>query len=563
MAIEVERLVATLEARLDKYEKGVAKARALSDKQFTAIEKRGTRMEASLARTGGAAFLGFTKGAIGALLPVLSVAAAVNKAKQAMAEFGNIADNAAATGLDPEFYQSLTYQVGLFGVSVEQSAGALATFAKNSGLAVAGKGRMFTALKTLNPALLENIRNARNQEERVRLVADALNGEEDAAKRAAIATAAFGESGAKIAQGFEGGAAAIDATMQKAKALGLIVERDLIARADELGDEFETTVKILDTQVKQALVNLGPILVWLTGLAGGFAETAGFMIDALKPENAQQLGTLVKELNALKGAANSPNPLGLPRDIFGVDAARMRELEQEIFRRGEKRSMERLKTTAAPVTDDIPSLDDLENAKKGVQDLHSSYDAWKDDGVQGLIDKHQELAETMSGAVVDGVQSIWEAFKNGENVLDAILGKALSLGEQLAFGGLQSLLTGAIGGNLGGGWNIPTAHKPGGFFPAFPGRASGGPVSAGRPYIVGEKRPELFVPSSAGRIVPRIPSGATAGGGQVNNFHIDARGAEIGVEAKIVQAIRTMVPPMIKSQAPAAMGQASRDRTYG
>jgi hypothetical protein len=38
-------------------------------------------------------------------------------------------------------------------------------------------------------------------------------------------------------------------------------------------------------------------------------------------------------------------------------------------------------------------------------------------------------------------------------------------------------------------------------------RAAGGPVRAGHPYIVGERRPELFVPSVSGRIEPRVPSG--------------------------------------------------------
>jgi phage-related minor tail protein len=33
-----------------------------------------------------------------------------------------------------------------------------------------------------------------------------------------------------------------------------------------------------------------------------------------------------------------------------------------------------------------------------------------------------------------------------------------------------------------------------------PGRATGGPVQAGRSYVVGERGPELFVPSSGGRI---------------------------------------------------------------
>lgn len=36
-------------------------------------------------------------------------------------------------------------------------------------------------------------------------------------------------------------------------------------------------------------------------------------------------------------------------------------------------------------------------------------------------------------------------------------------------------------------------------------RALGGGVMAGRPYVVGERRPELFVPRVSGRIVPRVP----------------------------------------------------------
>ncbi len=44
-------------------------------------------------------------------------------------------------------------------------------------------------------------------------------------------------------------------------------------------------------------------------------------------------------------------------------------------------------------------------------------------------------------------------------------------------------------------------------------RADGGPVSAGSPYIVGERGPELFVPSSMGSI---IPNGSLAGAGGSN-----------------------------------------------
>lgn len=40
-----------------------------------------------------------------------------------------------------------------------------------------------------------------------------------------------------------------------------------------------------------------------------------------------------------------------------------------------------------------------------------------------------------------------------------------------------------------------------------PGRATGGPVSAGRAYWVGERGPELFVPPGAGRIEPSSARG--------------------------------------------------------
>jgi len=53
----------------------------------------------------------------------------------------------------------------------------------------------------------------------------------------------------------------------------------------------------------------------------------------------------------------------------------------------------------------------------------------------------------------------------------------------------------------------------------LPGREKGGPVKAGQAYIVGEKRPEVFVPNTSGMIIPRVgdyassmAAGSTASG---------------------------------------------------
>jgi hypothetical protein len=44
----------------------------------------------------------------------------------------------------------------------------------------------------------------------------------------------------------------------------------------------------------------------------------------------------------------------------------------------------------------------------------------------------------------------------------------------------------------------------------IPGRAAGGPVSGGRPYMVGERGPELFVPGSNGNVVPNNAMGGNS-----------------------------------------------------
>jgi hypothetical protein len=68
-------------------------------------------------------------------------------------------------------------------------------------------------------------------------------------------------------------------------------------------------------------------------------------------------------------------------------------------------------------------------------------------------------------------------------------------------------------------------------------RERGGPVTSGRPYIVGEKRPELFVPDSNGTILPTVPStvasGATGAASSPVNLHFH------GGEAEAMKAIRS------------------------
>jgi hypothetical protein len=80
------------------------------------------------------------------------------------------------------------------------------------------------------------------------------------------------------------------------------------------------------------------------------------------------------------------------------------------------------------------------------------------------------------------------------------------------------------------------------------GMEKGGRVRPGEPYIVGEKRPELFVPDSAGTIVPRVPNIASpvASRQSLNqSIHVDARGAQIGVAEQIEAALLRAAPGLV------------------
>jgi TP901 family phage tail tape measure protein len=72
----------------------------------------------------------------------------------------------------------------------------------------------------------------------------------------------------------------------------------------------------------------------------------------------------------------------------------------------------------------------------------------------------------------------------------------------------------------------------------IPGRARGGPVSGGRPYLVGERGPELFVPSESGTIVSNGQTQAMAGKGAVYNINVHAYGDPAEAGRQIVKAIQ-------------------------
>ncbi|MES2001410.1 MAG: tail tape measure protein [Pseudomonadota bacterium] len=102
-----------------------------------------------------------------------------------------------------------------------------------------------------------------------------------------------------------------------------------------------------------------------------------------------------------------------------------------------------------------------------------------------------------AGRIIDN--ALGKAIASGKFGFDDLKRVALAAMSEIAQASLRGLFRGNGVGGIGAGLTSGLTSLIAGLLGA-PGRATGGPVSAGRPYLVGENGPELFVPPGAGRI---------------------------------------------------------------
>jgi hypothetical protein len=109
----------------------------------------------------------------------------------------------------------------------------------------------------------------------------------------------------------------------------------------------------------------------------------------------------------------------------------------------------------------------------------------------GLERAGNALERGLIGAIQRGKFGFEDLRRVALSVLSEIAAAAIRSGlDSLGSGGGQ----GGAGGLLGSLTSLAASLL------GAPGRATGGPVSPGRAYRVGERGPELFVPTSAGRV---------------------------------------------------------------
>lgn len=106
--------------------------------------------------------------------------------------------------------------------------------------------------------------------------------------------------------------------------------------------------------------------------------------------------------------------------------------------------------------------------------------------VSGFTRAGEALERGLAGAIRSGSLGFDDLKRVAMRTMDEIAAQAMqTLVSSLGIGGAGGVLD--LGSVLGSAFGLP-------------GRATGGNVSPGRGYIVGERGPELFVPTSAGRV---------------------------------------------------------------
>ena len=140
--------------------------------------------------------------------------------------------------------------------------------------------------------------------------------------------------------------------------------------------------------------------------------------------------------------------------------------------------------------------------------------------VSAADDAGRGIERALTRAVLTGKLGFEDLKRVALSVMNDIARSAVSggLGTLLGGGGLVSVGQGALLSLLG-----------------VPGRATGGPVSAGRAYRVGENGPELFVPAASGRV-----EAAAGGGARSIAITVNVQGGGAGEPQRLAQTGRQL-----------------------
>jgi hypothetical protein len=569
LLVELNANASGLREEMNRGGNEVKKFRQITEAQVGGVEKRFAAMGASVKRS------------IVGLVAALSVREFVQFTKAAIDAGDAIGKAAKTANVSAEALQELRFAFGdLSGVTDKEVDLSLQRFNRRLGLAAEAGG---PAVKTFD-AIGVSLRTMGGELRGTGSVLDdalqALADIESPATRAAKASELFGdEAGPKLAVALNGGIGALRAARDRARELGLVLSDDLIAGAEEAQDKLTELGQQVKTQFQTiVLENTDNIISWGTAfgdLAKNVADVVDNLDDFFTASADQSITALNQELRQLrelseKGITGRTGIFRLGGELqFFVSQEEIdREItriENEIRRRAiitpfaERRRLLSGETAAGTpepldsTAQRMPFLPGDENlARRYVDEVATAAEQagekWADLQrllAEGLID--QETVNRHLDQMLSPISVSIERL--GEDVIkakDNMVSQWQELGETVGFTLRSSLANSFLGieqdwremlRRMVADWLVQRAligagtaigGPVGAFLVGAAGqvltRAGGGPVSGGRPYVVGEQGPELFVPNISGRIMNASQT-AGAGGGQgvnlyqTNTFH--------------------------------------------
>ncbi|MCP4100461.1 MAG: hypothetical protein GY750_03380 [Lentisphaerae bacterium] len=190
--------------------------------------------------------------------------------------------------------------------------------------------------------------------------------------------------------------------------------------------------------------------------------------------------TYLRKIDKLQNDLKQSSGLQSVVDKVDVNAPLVRQLE----------TLQQLKEAFPEYTDIIMEEE---------MNIHEKMDGMTED----LVENAEIAKEAWEDLGLTFASAFEDAIVNGEDLSSVLKGLEQDIIRMITRSLVTQPLGNAIGGMFSGGG---VGSWLGGLFGGF--RAEGGPVTAGKSYIVGEKRAELFTPAQNGYISP-----STAGGG--------------------------------------------------
>ncbi len=394
----------------------------------------------------------------------------------------------------------------------------LQRFARRLGEANKNTGELKGSLDMLGISTRDSQGNTKSSIEVLKEYADAVKNADSQQERLRLSFKAFDSEGAVLVELMKEGGDALQEFIDQAERSGAIMSVALTEKAKELNKQLSLQNMIVKTQLHETFLNFGNILTSVTGLFGkfltafneftSFSDPATRMFKDLEKENATLEETQLRLL-AIETARSKAS--------FNKDEKQVKFFEEQ-------------SKGARLYEQTLLDLNNTQNiSKSNFEQFSSSFS----EGLKNIKNNLPTLAEEgkkfattfetgLKGAfdsVIDGTKSVGESLKDFGKML---IQQAIKM---MIFRTIIAPISGAFGGALDG----------------LLGKASGGSVSKGTPYIVGEKGAEMFVPNQSGTIVPNHKMG---GSGVVINQTINLSG---DVSAQIRSQVLGMLPSIAEA----------------